>query len=162
MCATGRQKAYVLGYGPDEYCLKEPEMYAELISDSCGIHVHPELQQYIMHAKGIQKVIIITDGSVHNNPTPEKFKHVLDLNYDPNGGIAGSKLTMDKACKNIMTHTNCGLAQAFLMASTNPSRALGIDDSVGSVEAGKIADLAFVDDKFNVKKVILGGKVCKF
>ena len=32
----------------------------------------------------------------------------------------------------------------------------------GSIERGKLADLVFVDDKFNVKKVMLQGEVCKF
>ena len=161
MCATGRQKAYVLGYGPDEYCFKEPDMYAELISDSWGVHVHPEMQQLLLHTKGLNKVILITDSTVHNDPAPEQLKHVFDLNFDPNGGIAGSKLTMDMACRNIMAHTNCGIAQAFVMASTNPAKALGMDEEIGSLEAGKTADSIFVDDKFNVKNVMLGGEMCK-
>ena len=87
---------------------------------------------------------------------------MTDLNFDHNGHIAGSKLTMDMACRNIMTHTNCGIAQAFLMASTNPAKVLGMDDEIGSIEKGKIADLVFVDDRFNVKKVMLSGMVCEF
>ena len=66
---------------------------------------------------------------------------------------------MNVACRNIMTHTNCGIAQAFLMASRNPARVIGLDDEIGTIEAGKRADLVFVDDMFNVKKVMLGGKV---
>lgn len=162
MCATGRQKAFVLGFGPDEYCFKEPNMYAELISDSFGIHVHPELQQLLLHTKGLDKVILITDCTYYENPIPEKYKGVTDLNFDHNGHIAGSKLTMDIACRNIMTHTNCGIAQAFKMASTNPAKALGLDEEIGSIEAGKTADIIFVDDKFNVEKVILGGEIQKF
>ena len=50
-------------------------------------------------------------------------------------------------------------AQAFLMASRNPARAIGLDDEIGTIEEGKLANLVFVDDVFNVKKVILGGKV---
>jgi N-acetylglucosamine-6-phosphate deacetylase len=61
-----------------------------------------------------------------------------------------------------MTHTNCGIAQAFLMASTNPARVLGMEDEIGSIEKGKIADLVFVDDRFHVQKVMLAGKVCRF
>lgn len=164
MCATGRQpvSAGTRGYGPDEYCFKEPEMYAELISDSCGIHVHPEMQQLLLHNKGVEKVILITDSTIHNNPVPENLRHIQDLNFDPTGGIAGSKLTMDSACRNIMTHTNCGIAQAFMMASLNPARVLGMDDEIGSIETGKKADLVFVDDKFNVKKVMLEGELCDF
>lgn len=164
MNATGRQQPEVglRGYGPDEYCHKTPEMYAELISDSCAIHVHPEMQQLLLYTKGLDKVVLISDSTVYDNPVPEQYAHVTDLNFDHNGHIAGSKLTMDMACRNIMTHTNCGIAQAFLMASTNPARVVGMDDEIGSIAKGKIADLVFVDDRFNVKKVMLSGEICRF
>ena len=70
--ATGRLPVYggTRAYGPDEYCLKEPDMYAELISDSRGIHVHPEMQQLLLHAKGIHRTVLGTDSTVHNKPTP--------------------------------------------------------------------------------------------
>ena len=162
--ATGRLPVFggTRGYGPDEYCLKEPDMYAELISDSKGIHVHPEMQQLLLHCKGVDKVVLITDSTVHNNPTPPQYAHVQDLNFDHNGGIAGSKMTMDLACRNIMTNTNCGIAQAFKMASLNPAKAIGMDDTIGSIKIGKNADLVFVDDKFQVKKVMQEGKICRF
>lgn len=162
--ATGRLPVYggTRAYGPDEYCLKAQDMYAELISDSKGIHVHPEMQQLLLHCKGVDKVVLVTDSTIHNNPTPPKYAHVPDLNFDPNGGIAGSKMTMDLACRNIMANTSCGITQAFKMASLNPARVIGLDDKIGSIEVGKNADLVFVDDKFNVKKVMQEGKICKF
>jgi len=83
------------------------------------------------------------------------------LHFDDKGGLAGSRLTMDKACRNIMTHTNCGIAQAFVMASLNPARVIGLDSEIGSVDVDKKADLIFVDDKFNVAKVMLAGKLVK-
>ncbi len=164
MNATGRIPVYggTRGYGIDEYCFQEEDMYAELISDSCGIHVHPEMQKLLLYTKGVNKVILITDSTVHNNPTPEKLKHVIDLNFDPNGGIAGSRLTMNLACRNIMKHTNCGIAQAFVMASLNPAKLLGMDAEIGSIDVGKTADLVFVDDRFNVQSVLLGGEVQSF
>lgn len=159
MNATGRQQPEngLRGYGPDEYCHKTPEMYAELISDSCGIHVHPEMQQLLLYTKGVDKVVLVSDSTVYDNPVPEQYAHVTDLNFDHNGHIAGSKLTLDMACRNIMTHTNCGIAQAFVMASTNPARVVGLDEEIGSIAKGKVADLVFVDDRFNVKKVMLAG-----
>ncbi len=167
MNATGRKGEVVnrgLRYmGPDEYCLKEPDMYAELISDSLGVHVKSELQQLIVHAKGVHRVVLITDatgGTV--NPPPEKYAHVTDLNFDAWGGLCGSLLTMNQACRNVMTHTSCGIAEAFIMASGNPARVIGLYDELGSIDVGKRADLVFVDDTFNVKKVILGGEICKF
>jgi len=161
MDATGNYSEWVgtRGAGPDEACLNDPEMYAELICDSGAVHVNKDLINLIVRTKGVDKVILITDSFVSDLPAPEKLKHITDLIFDENCWLSGSKLTMNVACRNIMSHTNCGIAQAFLMASRNPARAIGLEDEIGTIEAGKRADLVFVDDVFNVKKVILGGKV---
>ncbi len=152
----------IRGCGTDEYAFKDPELYTELISDSAAIHVHPDMQQLIVHTKGVHRVILVTDSTTEEGvPSPIYGDDVKDLNFDHNGDLAGSKMTMDQACRNIMTHTNCGIAQAFLMASTNPARAVGLYDERGSIEIGKVADLVLVDDRFNVENVILGGKLCE-
>ena len=161
--ATGRQAVAggTRGFGPDEYCMKDPEMYAELISDSCGIHVHSEMQQLLVHCKGVDKIVLITDSTVSIGENPDQYKHIKDLNFDESGGLSGSKMTMEQACRNIMTHTSCGIAQAFKMASLNPAKVIGMDNELGSIVCGKRADVIFVDDKFNVKKVMLGGEMCR-
>ena len=163
MNATGRinEVRGVRGSGPDEYCYMNPDMYAELISDSCAIHVTPTNQQMLLKIKGVERVILITDGTAYNNPAPAQYAHIDDLNFDDMGGLSGSRLTMDKACRNVMSSTGCGIAQAFMMAASNPARAMGWDD-IGSIEAGKKADLVFVDDKFNVQQVMLRGEICQF
>lgn len=164
MNATGRvgePRGGLRCIGPDEYCFKEPDVYCEMISDSCGIHVDSEMQELLIHTKGVGKVVLITDCTHYSNPVPEKYAGVTDLNFDKNGGIAGSKLTMDTACRNVMSHTNCGIAQAFLMASTNPAKAVGLYDELGAIDFGKRADLVFVDDVFNVKHVMLGGEMVR-
>ena len=161
MDATGNYSEWVgtRGAGPDEACLTDPDMYAELICDSGAVHVNRDLINLIVRTKGVDKVVLITDSFVSDLPAPEKLKHITDLIFDENCWLSGSKLTMNVACRNIMSHTNCGIAQAFLMASRNPARAIGLEDEIGTIESGKLANLVFVDDVFNVKKVILGGKV---
>ena len=161
MDATGNYSEWVgtRGAGPDEACLTDPDMYAELICDSGAVHVNKDLINLIVRTKGVDKVILITDSFVSDLPAPEKLKHITDLIFDENCWLSGSKLTMNVACRNLMSHTNCGIAQAFLMASRNPARAIGLEHEIGTIEAGKRANLVFVDDMFNVQKVILGGKV---
>lgn len=164
MDATGRVSAWAgtRGAGPDEACFLDPDMYAELICDSGAVHVNPELQRLILRNKGIDKVVLISDCSGRKegeNPAPEGLRHMTDLSFDDQGNLGGSRLSMDMACRNIMTHTNCGIAQAFLMASRNPARSIGMDDEIGTIEAGKRADLVFVDDMFHVQKVMLSGKL---
>lgn len=149
------------GAGPDEACLLDDDIYAELICDSEGIHVNPYLQKLILKIKGIDKVILISDSFFNNEPTPENVKHITDLSFDENGNLSGSKLTLDKACRNIVKHTNCTIKDAFLMASTNPARSLGLDNEIGSLKEGKKANIVFTDDKFNIYKVMLEGKIIK-
>lgn len=163
MNATGRPPVPkgTRSAGPDEYCMMDPDIYTEMICDSCGIHVSADIQRLVLHCKGIDKVVLITDGTVREGENPEWLRHITDLNFDEQGGLSGSKLTMDAACRNIMTHTNCGIAQAFLMASRNPARAIGMDHEVGTIEVGKKANLVFVDHKFHVDTVILEGKIWK-
>lgn len=158
--ATGRKPvlAGTRGYGPDEYCMFEPDMYAELICDSYGMHVNAMLQRMLVKVKGYDKVVLVTDSTKIESPSPEHLRHITDLNFDYNGDLNGSQLTMDQACRNIMSHTSCGIAQAFIMASLNPAKVVGMDDQIGSIEKGKIADLVFVDDKFNVQRVMLEGE----
>lgn len=151
------------GAGPDEACFMDPDMYAELISDSGGVHVNSELQRMLLRIKGVDKIVLITDNSGRTDAgIPEHLRHMKDLSFEESGGLAGSRLTMDMACRNIMAHTNCGIAQAFLMASRNPAQSVGLGDELGTIEAGKRADLVFVDDMFNVEKVMLAGELQKF
>ena len=161
MNATGQNPEWfgTRGAGPDEACMLDPDMFAEVICDSGAVHVNKELINLLVKVKGVDKMILITDSFVSDLPAPENLRHVTDLIFDENGWLSGSKLTMNTACRNIMSHTNCGIAQAFLMASRNPARAIGMENEIGTIEAGKLANLVFVDDMFNVKKVILGGKV---
>ena len=161
MDATGRVEKWkgTRGCGPDEYCMSDEDMYAELICDSLGVHVNPSLIRMILRIKGVDKILIITDSFVSYEQAPQELRHVKDLVFDHNGNLSGSKLTMDVACRNMMTHTNCGIAQVFLMAARNPARAVGMGDEVGTIEVGKRANLVFVDDMFHVDTVILEGGI---
>ena len=73
--------------------------------------------------------------------------------------MAGSHLTLDHACRNLMAHSGYGLCHAIRMASLNPARLLGIDDQVGSLEAGKKANLIIIDDMVHVEAVFLEGRL---
>jgi len=139
-------------------------IYAEVISDSMGIHVDPYMQRLIRKIKGDDRIILISDQTVHEPLLIPGFEHVTDINltYSPDGrlDISGSKLTLNVACRNWMKHTGASLVEAFKVASYNPAQAVGLTDR-GEIRVGLKADLIFVDIKMNVSKVILGGKVVK-
>ena len=162
MNATGRPPcmAGTRSCGPDEACLMDKDMYAEIICDSKGIHLPPDLIEFVLAVKGIDKVVLISDSFV-GEASPKEMEHITDLSFDSNGLLSGSKLTLDVACKNLIKHTGCSIPDAFLAASRNPARVIGLDGEIGSIEAGKKADLVFVDDDFTVKKVMVEGQLQK-
>ncbi len=159
MDATGRPDVMrgTRSCGPDEACMGDRDMYAELVCDSCGIHVHPDMLRMVLENKGVDRLILMSDSIVSYGDSPEHLRHIEDLVFDANSLLSGSKLTLDIACRNMMQHTSCGICQAFLMAARNPARVIGMDDEIGTIEVGKKANLVFVDDLFHVQKVMLEG-----
>lgn len=149
--------------GPDEACLYDDDIYAELICDSMGIHVKPHMLKMVTKIKGIDKIILVTDYYPDDCEEPEGpiwgGEKAPDLGYDSAGWVCGSMMTMDAAVRNFMMHTGYGLVHSIKMATTNPARMLGIDDQMGSIEEGKIANLLIIDDMVNVEKVIFQGEV---
>ena len=159
--ATGDLPKYpeCRGVCVDETVNYNNAIYAEMICDSRGIHVDPYMQRLIRKIKGEDKLVLISDSCVFDGPIPEGYEGVTDLCFDFEGEIAGSKLTLEVACRNMMKHTGASIVDVFRYASTNPSNAVGLTDR-GLIAKGRRADLIFVDNWMNVQKVILGGKVC--
>lgn len=151
------------GAGCDEYSLIEPELYSELIMDENAVHVVPDLAKSIIMAKGPEHIILITDSmpkqSDYLNNWEAGIYYGPDLNYDDIGYLAGSRMTLEHGVKNVMTHTPYGLCHAINMATINPARMLGIDDEVGSLEPGKLANIIICDDMVNIDKVFLEGDI---
>lgn len=151
------------GAGGDEYCLYEPDMYAELICDETGIHVVPDLIKMIVRIKGVEKICLISDSmpsrTNYKNNEELGIWYGSDLNYDDEGMLAGSRMTLENGVRNMMTHTGYGLCHAIRMASLNPAKLLGIDRRVGSLAPGKTANIIIIDDMVHVEKVILQGEL---
>ena len=162
--ATGDLPKYpeCRGVCVDETVNYNDGIYAEIISDSCGIHVDPYMQRLVRKIKGDDKIILISDQTAYNTPNPPGLEHITDLNFTPmeNGGvdISGSKLTLNVACRNWMMHTGASIVEAFKVASYNPARAVGLTDR-GEIRVGLNADLVITDHKMNIQTVIKNGKV---
>ena len=145
----------------DECVNYNNEIYAELICDSRGIHVDPYMLRLVRKIKGDDRIILVSDRSYADAPNPPGYEHVTDINFDKWGDIAGSKLTLEVACRNWMKHTGASIVDAFRVGSYVPARACGFYDR-GEIREGLKADLILVDQKMNVKTVILNGHLCKF
>ena len=160
--ATGDRVFYpeVRGVCVDEAVNYNREIYAELICDSRGIHVDPYMLRLVRKIKGEDRIILISDACVFDGPIPEGYDGVTDLCFDFAGEIAGSKLSLDVACRNMMKHTGASIVDVFRYASYNPSRAVGFYDR-GEIAVGKRADLVICDHWMKVNKVIFKGELQK-
>lgn len=144
----------------DEAVNYNKSIYAEIISDSRGIHVDPYMQRLVRQIKGDDRIILISDRTKTGAPNPEGYEGVTDLNFDSEAEIAGSKLSLEVACRNFMKHTGASMVDAFKFASLNPATALGFTDR-GQILEGLRADLVIVDRRMNVKKVFLEGELVR-
>ncbi len=164
--ATGTLQKYPECRTPcvDEAVNYNDSIYAELICDSMGIHVDPYMLRLVRKIKGDDRIILISDQTVHKPVIIPGLEHVTDLNftYTASGDIdiSGSKLTLNVACRNYMKHTGASIVDAFKVASYNPARAVGLTDR-GAIRVGLRADLIFVDIKMNVKAVIVAGEIVR-
>ncbi|MBR4304860.1 MAG: amidohydrolase family protein [Clostridia bacterium] len=160
--ATGDRPKYpeCRGVCVDETVNYNHDIYAELICDSRGIHVDPYMLRLIRKIKGEDRIILISDSCVFDGPVPPGYEGVTDINFDYAGEIAGSKLTLEVACRNMMKHTGASIVDVFRYASFNPSRAVGFFDR-GEIRRGGRADLVICDHNMNIKSVILKGETVK-
>jgi N-acetylglucosamine-6-phosphate deacetylase len=146
----------------DETVFYNDSIYAELICDKMGIHVDPYMLRLVKKIKGDDKIILISDSFIEHGPVPDEgcYDGVDDINFDFTGEIAGTKLTLDLACRNMMMNTGSSLCQVFKYASTNPARMLSLEDR-GVVAKGNVANLLCVDAEFNIKHVFHNGELIK-
>lgn len=137
---------------------------AELITD--GEHVHPAAVRLAFKALGSDRVVLISDSVTGAGlPTGEyvfrgvphtcvkgKAVHISDGTLAGGGGFL---------LDNVRSAVSFGipLEAAVKAASLNPAKVIGCDRELGSIEAGKRADLIFVDGDLNLKGVMLRGKL---
>jgi N-acetylglucosamine-6-phosphate deacetylase len=143
--------------------LSHDEVDAELICD--GFHVHPAMCRVAIAAKGVHGVMAITDGTGGSGLAPGSTARlggrsirvsdqaaVLD-----DGTLAGSILTLDRAFRNIVTMFHASIAEAAIMCSTTPARAVGLT-GFGVIAEGNAADIVVLDRAFRVAKTFIDGE----
>lgn len=140
------------------------DIFAELIPD--GIHVNPVVMKIVYKLKGYWRLILVTNSIMVTGLPDGKYKlpKGLVIIKDgaarlPSGILVGSTLTMNQAVKNAIKFLGCSLREAIYMATYSPARALNITNEFGSIEVGKKANLAIIDENLNVYYTIIDGKI---
>ncbi|HEY9754814.1 MAG TPA: amidohydrolase family protein [Oculatellaceae cyanobacterium] len=109
-----------------------------------GLHVAPEAVKLVLKTKSKDRVILVTDAAFIGTT---------------GGGLVGSSITLNQAVKNVVKWGAASFAQAIQMATWNPAKAVGLQEFVGHLASGKMADIVAWDkNTLDIKHVFLGGR----
>lgn len=134
----------------------------ELISD--GMHLHPSTIRTMFEMFGSRAVLISDSIRCAGMPDGEyelggqKF-FVKDSKATlADGTIAGSSINLMAGLRNIVRF-GIPLEAAVKSVTIEPAKVIGLENSIGSLEVGKCADLVVLDKDLNIVKVIIDGDI---
>lgn len=138
--------------------------YNELIMD--GIHVVPEMVEFIAKIKTPEKVIGITDSLMAAGLPDGEYKigftPILvkggDCVLKESGVRAGSTLRLYQGFRNYLSFTHRAPETAAEVFSLNAATLFGLDKKQGSIEQGKAADYLLINESDELVATYLAGK----
>jgi N-acetylglucosamine-6-phosphate deacetylase len=147
--------------------LTDDRIFAQVIVD--GIHIHPAMINLVVRAKGISKIILITD-SIRGTGLQDgeydyhgqKFTVTGGVARTPEGGLSGSTLTLDQALRNMINFTGMPLNKILPTITTVPAKAMGLDEKIGALKEGGYADITVLSHELTVEKTFVKGKKVYF
>ena len=142
-----------------------PQVKVELISD--GVPIPPPVVRAVFRLFGKERVILISD-SLRATGMPdgrypfggqeiEVHGNRATMADDPNT-LAGSVSDL-MACMRSAVSFGIPLHDAVRAAAVNPAQVLGVFDRLGSLDVGKTANLAILDQNLNLKDVFFRGQL---
>ena len=136
-------------------CLEDPRVWVSLLVD--GKHLHPVVVKLIHRIVGTGRLFLVTD-STRTVALKEDVRLGLRRGQF-RGKLAGTRLTMMEAVRNLIRFTGVTLPEAVRAASLHPARLLGLERHLGSLRVGTWADLVVFERRFRVLQTIVGGHV---
>ena len=144
--------------------LQADEVAAEIICD--GAHVHPALIRMAIAAKRTSRIFAITDASAAAGLPIGSRAMLGGLTITagertallPDGTIAGSVLTMDRAFQTLIGPVGLSLVDAATVCATTPARELGLIGH-GLLVPESVADLVVFDANFSVVQTYIAGQL---
>lgn len=145
-------------------CLLDNRVYTEIIAD--GVHLSYETIDLVLRLKGYEKVILISDATRAAN-MPDGVYELGGQNIYlkdsiarlKNNALAGSTTNLLSCVQGLINNLSIPPRLALNMASINPARALNLDENIGSIEKGKLANLLILNSSMELQKLILRGKL---
>src|SRR5205085_9116812 len=144
------------------------ELTTEVIAD--GKHLERELLALAYKIKGPDRLALVTDcnRALDMPDGPYLFGPLRGgepivkrdgVGVMPDGkALASGVVGMDECVRTFHRLTGVPLPEVVRMATLTPARIAGWDHEVGSIAAGKRADLLVLDRELNVRRVYLAGR----
>lgn len=162
----------VRSVGLCELGLIDDRLTVEIIADNH--HITPDMQKLIYQCKGASGMCIVSDCLRAGGLPADGVLHTLGKKQDkeaqrfivsdgvarlPDGSrLAGSIQPLSQMIKNMVFDAEIPLWDAVTMASATPAKIIGIQDKLGSIETGKLADLCLMDKNLEVKATMINGR----
>ena len=141
--------------------LARDDVVVQLILD--GVHLASETVQVAWRAAP-GRVALVTDSMTAAGASDGAYSFgSLDIEVHegavrgPDGVLAGSVLTMIEAVRNLHA-LGVPLADAVEAATAVPARILGLTE-IGRLDVGLPADIVILDDRVEIIRVLVAGKV---
>lgn len=145
--------------------LTRDDMYAELIAD--GIHVSKPAMEVLLRCKPKDRVILVSDAiSAAGLADGDYVLGVEEVHvkggipHTASGSLAGSTTNLLAEARRLILELGKNPLDVVHMASLNPSRRFGVEERIGSIRSGKLADFIVVDRAYNLKEVWKDGAMC--
>lgn len=136
---------------------------AELICD--GIHVHPAAVRTAFSVLGEERMILISDSlrstgmedGVYDLGGQGVEKQGPYCTVRASGALAGSVSNLYDCMTNVVRTMGLSLETAVRCATANPAKRLSVFDRLGSLTAGKQADLVILNHELTRQAVVKRG-----
>jgi N-acetylglucosamine-6-phosphate deacetylase len=131
--------------------MQDPRTSVQVICD--GYHVAPVMVDLLYRALG-ERLVLATD---YMAPAGSGYRIEGGVVRAEDGTIAGSALHVDRAVRNLMTYASLPFEKAIVNATAAPAALLGVERECGTIAAGKRADLAIWNERYEILTTIVGG-----
>lgn len=142
--------------------LYDDEVAVEMICDK--IHLCPDMIRLAFKVKPIEKILLITDA-MEATGLPDGDYQLGGLavvvkdgaaRLKSSNALAGSTLQLNRALQNVFEETKLPLKELVKTTSWNQACDLGLE-KLGKIEPGFVADIAVLNNNFDVTNVFIDG-----
>lgn len=149
--------------------LSRDQLDCSVIAD--GHHLPASVLKCILRCKGVKRTILISDAITQGGLPPGTYTAAGgEVEVAANGRIslagtpylAGAGDHLGQGVSNLVRMGVSTRRDALRMASLNPARLLSLDDRMGALEPGKLANLiqfSWTGDGIRVHRTVVGGQV---